>query len=128
MNKSLIGTIVGGLVASALMFAAPLANAGGNVNWSVNVGVPGVVYPAYAAPVYSQPQVVYEQPQSYYYSQPEPVYYPARRVYVAPAPIYRPVYYNGYYGYPRYWEHRGYGHHDRHEERHEERHEGHHGR
>jgi hypothetical protein len=120
VNKSLIGTFVGGVAATALMLAAPLANAGGSVNWSVNVGVPGVVYPAYAAPVYSQPQVVYEQPQTYYYSQPAPVYYPAPRVFVAPAPLYAPVYYNGYYGHPRYWDHGGR---DRYE-----RHEGHHGR
>ena len=73
------------LAAAALAVGAS-AQAGG-VNWSINLGVPGVVvgasnvataYPVYTpqAPVYYTPQPVYVQPRPIYV-QPAPVMYPA---------------------------------------------------
>jgi hypothetical protein len=68
-------------IGATVMLAAP---AMARVNVDVNVGLPGVFYPA---PVYVQPQPVYVQP---------------RPVYVQPAPVY----------YERHWNrghHHGYG-------------------
>ena len=90
-------------VALALLTAAGAAQARSDVNWSIGVGVPGVVVGArnggygggyYApAPVYSAPPVYYAPPRPVYYA-PPPVYYaPPRPVYYAPP---APVYYGGY--------------------------------
>lgn len=119
MNKSVFGAFTAS-VASLLLLASPLANARDNVNWSLNIGVPGVVYPAYTptyqVPLYNQPQVIYEQPRAVYVNPPPVYYYPQQRVYVEPAPVYGPVYYEsygpgpGYYGHHgRYNHYRGYG-------------------
>lgn len=116
MNKCLPG----GLIAVLLVLASPLASARDNVQWSLNIGVPGVAYPAYTptyqVPVYSQPQVIYEEPRAVYVNPPPAYYYPQQRGYVQPAPVYGPVYgpvyYNNYGAGPRYYGHRG--HHDRH--------------
>ena len=109
MNKFLPGT----LITALLVLASPLANARDNVHWSLNIGVPGVVYPAYTptykVPVYSQPQIVYEQPRTIYVSPPPTYYYPQPRVYIQPAPVYGPVYgpvyYNNYGPGPYYYSH-----------------------
>lgn len=108
MNKSSIVAAAGALAGSLLFLAAPLASARDNVSWSVNVGVPGVVYPAYA-PVYAPP-VVYARPAPIYI-EPAPVYYNPPPVIYAPQPYYGRVYYDGY-NRPYYWEHnrRMYGH------------------
>lgn len=60
---------------------AGVAHAGG-VNWSVNIGIPGVVY--------SEP--VYYAPPPVYYAPPPPVYYEPRPavVYRPPVVVYRP--------------------------------------
>lgn len=66
--------LAGGLFAGA-------AHAGGHVNWSVNINVPGRVYsePAYYAP----PPVYYEPPRATYYAPPVTYYRP-------PVVVYRP--------------------------------------
>ena len=91
-------------VALALLLGSSPVQARGDVNWSVGVGVPGVVvgvgngYRGYAPPprYYSPPPGYYAPPPVYY--APPPVYYQPRPVYVAPAPVYyapvpRPIYY-----------------------------------
>lgn len=93
--------------AAALLAAAPLALAHGDVSWSLSVGGGG------PAPVYVQPAPVYVQPQ--------PVYVPPAPVYVRPAPVYvqpsalveyrAPYYVGGPYYRGRHWHH--HGHHDR---------------
>lgn len=82
----------------ALAASAGVAQARDNVNWSVGIGVPGVVvgasngYPAYG---YSAPAPVYYAPPPTYYVPPRPVYYAPPVVYSPP-----PAYYyrdRGYY-------------------------------
>ena len=107
MKRFLTHSLSGGVASAILLLAAPLANARDGVNWSVNIGVPAVGYPAYASPVYSQPTVVYQQPQ-FFYVEPEPVYYQPAPVYSRPAPLYGPVTYYDTYPRQRYW---GHGHH-----------------
>ena len=88
----------------ALAASAGVAQARDNVNWSVGIGVPGVVVGAsngyYApAPVYVAPP-----PPVYYAPPPRPVYYNAPPVYYTPPPA---VVYGGYgYGH----RHHGHGH------------------
>ena len=110
MKKSLIVAAFSGLAGTLLLLATPFASANGRVNWSVNIGVPGVVYPGYA-PVYAPP-VVYSRPAPIYV-EPAPVYYSAPPVVYAPQPYYGRVYYEGY-PRPYYWDHGrrvyGYGH------------------
>ena len=101
----------------ALAASAGVAQARDNVNWSVGIGVPGVVvgasngYPAYG---YSAPAPVYYAPPPTYYAPPRPVYYaPPRPVYYAPPVVYSPppAYYYRDRGYNRdrgYY--RGHGH------------------
>ncbi|MBC7502718.1 MAG: hypothetical protein H7315_19805 [Herminiimonas sp.] len=99
MNKNFIASAYASVAAVALLLAAPLASARDNVHWSVNVGSPGVVYPAYygyPAPVYAQPAPVYSVQQPVYVEQ-GPVYYQSREVYVTP-----PVYYSNV-PQPYYW-------------------------
>lgn len=80
----------------ALAASAGVAQARDNVNWSIGIGVPGVVvgasnnyYPGYA----------YRAPAPVYYAPPPPVYYaPPRPVYYAPPVVYSPPpYYGGRY-------------------------------
>lgn len=77
---------------------ASAAHARDNVSLSIGINVPGVVYPSYAYPVYTQP----------------PVYVQPRPVYVQPAP----VYYSGppaYYVAPHGWKHGHYKKHKKHD-------------
>ena len=92
--------------------AGLLAGAGSaqarDVNWSVGIGVPGVVVGAsngyYApAPVYVAPP-----PPVYYAPPPRPVYYNAPPVYYTPPPA---VVYGGYgYGHRHHGHGHGHGH------------------
>ena len=91
-----IGLVV--VVMAGVGFAGA-AQARDNVSFSVQFGSP-----AYAYPVYTQPQVVYVQPAPVYV-QPAPVYYQGPQViYGAPQPV--------AYGYPGLYPNgqiRGYG-------------------
>jgi len=93
----------------ALAASAGVAQARDNVNWSVGIGVPGVVvgasngYPAYG---YSAPAPVYYAPPPTYYAPPRPVYYAPPVVYSPP-----PAYYYRDRGYYRDRDdYRGHGH------------------
>ena len=102
-TRSLYGMAAAAGVALALLTGAGSAQAR-DVNWSVGVGVPGVVIGAsngyYApAPIYHAP------PPPVYYAPPRPVYYNAPPVYYAPP---QPVYYGGGYRYGH--RHHGHGH------------------
>jgi len=108
--RSLFGLMAAASVALAGLGASGAAQARGDVNWSIGVGVPGVVvgvgngYPGYA------PQAYYAPPAPVYYAPPPPVYYaPARPVYYAPPVVVRPPAY-GYYGGRHHYRH---GHHYR---------------
>lgn len=93
-------------VALALLTGAGAAQARNDVNWSIGVGVPGVVIGANSG---------YYAPAATYYAPPPPVYYaPPRPVYYAPPAYYAPppaVYYGGqgYRGH-RHDRNRGHGH------------------
>ena len=99
------------MAASADVALALLAGTGAaqarDVNWSVGIGVPGVVVGAsngyYApAPVYVAP------PPPVYYAPPRPVYYAPPPAYYAPPPV---VYYGDRgYRHHRHHRHHGYGH------------------
>lgn len=96
-NRSI--ALFGAVAALAALLAAPAAHA--RVDWSVNIGVPGVVVPP--EPVYYPPPApVYVPPPPVYYRPPPPVYYRPPPVYYRPPP---PVYYGPGYYEPR-WRHR----------------------
>ena len=115
-RSALIAGATAALAVAAMGFASS-AEARGDVQFSVGVGLPGVsvgvsnAYPVYGgypqpvyvepAPVYVQPRPVYVQPAPVYYEPPQ-VYYQPRPVYVQPAPV--------YYGRPHGWQgrHSGY--------------------
>ena len=99
--------IVGALALSGV-FAAGLAQARDNVQWSVSIGVP-VGVPVYSQPVYSQPV----------YSQPYPVYSEPAPVYVRPAPVVvqQPYWQGRGYSAPTRWDRDGDGIADRHDRR-----------
>ena len=92
MNRK---TLIVGALALAGSLAAGVAQARGDVQWSVTIGGPiGVPVYSQPYPVYSQPYPVYSQPYPVY-SQPYPVYTQPAPVYVRPAPVYSqpaPVY------------------------------------
>ena len=96
----------------ALAASAGVAQARDNVNWSVGIGVPGVVVGASNG--YSAPAPVYYAPPPTYYAPPRPVYYaPPRPVYYAPPVVYSPppAYYYRDRGYYRDRDdYRGHGH------------------
>lgn len=101
----------------ALAASAGVAQARDNVNWSIGIGVPGVVvgasnsyYPGYA----------YRAPAPVYYAPPPPVYYaPPRPVYYAPPVVYSPPpYYGGRY-YRDRDDRRGHRHHRHHRHGHD---------
>src|SRR5438552_3015577 len=92
MKKAMRIAAVGLLATASLLWAATPAVARTNVDWSVNIGVPGPVY--------------YPPPPPVYYA-PPPVVYAPRPVYVAPPPVYVETYPAPYYGYPGYY--RGHG-------------------
>jgi len=109
-----------GAVALVLAAAgtASLAQAGGNVYFSVSGAVaPGVVVSASNAPYY-QPYQPYYQPAPVYYAPPPPVYvapapvYYVPRYYVRPAPVVV-GYGHGHHG-PRHGHGRGHHRHHRH--------------
>ena len=111
--RSLRALVAVAAVALAGLGASGAAQARGDVNWSIGVGVPGVVvgvgngyqqgYSGYA------PQAYYAPPPPVYYAPPPPVYYaPPRPVYYAPPVVVGPPAY-GYYG-GRYNQHRPHRH------------------
>ena len=91
----------------ALAASAGVAQARDNVNWSIGIGVPGVVvgasngYSNYGynpAPVYYAPPPTYYAPRPTYYAPPPMYYAPPRPVYYAPPVVYSPPpYYGGRY-------------------------------
>lgn len=107
------------MAASAGVALALLAGTGAaqarDVNWSVGIGVPGVVVGA-SNGYYAPAPTYYAPPPPVYYAPPRPVYYaPPRPVYYAPPPAYYappPVVYYGDRGYRhhRHHRHHGYGH------------------
>lgn len=96
--------------------ASGAAQARGDVNWSIGIGVPGVVvgvgngYQGYQGYSGYAPQAYYAPQPQVYYAPPPPVYYaPPRPVYYAPPVVVRPPAY-GYYG-GGYNQQRPYRHH-----------------
>ena len=91
-------------VALALLAGTGAAQAR-DVNWSVGIGVPGVVVGASNG--YYAPPPVYVAPRPVYYDPPAPVYVaPPRPVYYAPPPAYYappPVVYYGHRHHHRHW-------------------------
>lgn len=95
-------------LAVALLTGAGAAQARSDVNWSVGIGVPGVVVGASNSyGYYAPPPVVYTPPPPVIYAPPRPVYYAPPPVYYSPPPY-------GYYRGGRYEEHRRWRHHHRH--------------
>lgn len=70
--KKYLAISAGLLAGTVMMLSAAPAMA--RVNVDLNIGVPGVLYPA---PVYVQPRPVYVQPRPVYV-QPSPIYYEPR--------------------------------------------------
>lgn len=114
------------LIASAagMLLAAPLALAGGRVNWSVTIGspvpdsAPQVVY-VHPEPVYVRPAPVYYHAPPVRYIRPSPVYVqlpvyvqpPVGVQYGSPYRVERPRHRNGY-SYPHREQHHWKHHHD----------------
>ncbi|GAB1386413.1 hypothetical protein MASR1M59_15610 [Melaminivora sp.] len=100
-------------LALALLAGVGSVQARSDVQWSVGIGVPGVVVGVNSPQAYYAPPPVYYAPPAY---RPPPVYYapPTYRppqVYYAPPP---PVYYRpppppAYYAPPRPYHHHGHG-------------------
>lgn len=95
MFKTVFGKLAVVGLGFALAASAGVAQARDNVNWSVGIGVPGVVvgasngYPAYSYGAYSAPApVYYAPPPPVYYAPPRPVYYAPPVVYSPPAAYY----------------------------------------
>ncbi|PUA16963.1 hypothetical protein [Glaciimonas sp. PCH181] len=97
MKKIMRIALVGLLATASMLWSATSANARTQVDWSVNIGVPG---PAY----YPPPPVYYAPPPPVYYAPPPP----PRPVYVQPPPVYVEAYPQPYYRYPDYHR-RGHG-------------------
>lgn len=109
MKTSFIALITGAAASAALMlFAAPAV--AGNVDFGINIGVPGFYAPP-PAPVYVRPEPVYVEPRPVYI-QPRPVYVQPRPYYVQPAP----VYVEQDDEYRRYWRARQYRHRHHHDD------------
>lgn len=119
-KSSLIAAVA---LAGALFAGA--AQAGGHVNWSINIGVPGPVYaePGYYAP----PPVYYAPPPAYYRPRPVVVYGPPAVVYRSGPPA---IVGGSWQRHDRWdhrrdrWEHRR----DRRDDRRDHDRRGHHGR
>lgn len=94
-TRSIYAVAASAGVALALLAGTGAAQAR-DVNWSVGIGVPGVVVGA-SNGYYAPPPPVYVAPRPIYYAPPPPVYYaPPRPVYYAPPAYYAPpppVYY-----------------------------------
>ena len=94
MNRK---TLIVGALALAGSLAAGVAQARGDVQWSVTIGGP------IGVPVYSQPYPVYSQPYPVY-SQPYPVYSQPYPVYLRPVPVYSQPYPQHWRGHVQYQE------------------------
>ena len=99
------------MAASAGVALALLAGTGAaqarDVNWSVGIGVPGVVVGA-SNGYYAPAPVDVAPPPPVYYAPPRPVYYAPPPAYYAPPPV---VYYGDRgYRHHRHHRHHGYGH------------------
>ncbi len=99
------------MAASAGVALALLAGTGAaqarDVNWSVGIGVPGVVVGA-SNGYYAPAPTYYAPPPPVYYAPPRPVYYAPPPAYYAPPPV---VYYGDRgYRHHRHHRHHGYGH------------------
>ena len=108
MNRK---TLIVGALALAGSLAAGVAQARGDVQWSVTIGGPiGVPVYSQPYPVYSQPYPVYSQPYPVYsqpypvYSQPAPVYSQPAPVYLRPVPVYSQPYPQRWRGHVQYQE------------------------
>ena len=114
INRSIFVKAAAAVLAVAGLGAASMAQARDNINWSVGIGVPGVVvgasnYGYNNYPVYTQPAPIYSPAPVYpssYYVQPAPIYY-SPPVYVRPAPVYIG---GGYYGHRHGYRHHHRGH------------------
>ena len=94
MNRK---TFIVGALALVGSLAGGVAQARGDVQWSVTIGGP------IGVPVYSQPYPIYSQPYPVY-SQPYPVYTQPAPVYVRPVPVYTQSYPQSYaQPYPQRW-------------------------
>ena len=69
-------------VALCTSLGAGMAQAGPDVQWSVSIGAPLLMFHGQSEPVYTRPGRVYVQPA--------PVYVQPAPVYVRPAPMYAP--------------------------------------
>lgn len=103
-------SIFAAVVAVAALGTVSVAQARGDVSWSIGVGAPGAQLVVGNAPVYYQPAPVYYQPAPVYV-QPAPVYYqPQPVVYYQRPPVYvQPpqVVYGGWgrhHGHHRDWD------------------------
>ena len=108
MNRK---TLIVGALALAGSLAVGVAQARGDVQWSVTIGGPiGVPVYSQPYPVYSQPYPVYSQPYPVYsqpypvYSQPAPVYTQPASVYLRPVPVYSQPYPQRWRGHVQYQE------------------------
>lgn len=109
--QSIYAKVAACALALAAAGTASVAQARGDVYFSVGTHMPGVSIGISNAPVYYPQPVYYAQPNYYY--PPAPVYY-GPSYYVRPAPVYyRPVVYGvTYYSGPRH--HRQHRHHRHH--------------
>ncbi len=118
MFKTVFGKFAALGFGIVLAASAGVAQARGDVSWSIGIASPGVVvgdgYSGYRSP----PRAYYSQPAPVYYAPSPPVYYapsppeyyaPPRPVYYAPPPVVYapPPYYYG--GRVDYYEDRGRG-------------------
>jgi hypothetical protein len=105
-TRSLYAMAASAGVALALLAGTGAAQAR-DVNWSVGIGVPGVVVGA-SNGYYAPAPTYYAPPPPVYYAPPRPVYYAPPPAYYAPPPV---VYYGDRgYGHPRHHRHHGHGH------------------
>ncbi|WP_081768965.1 hypothetical protein [Herbaspirillum sp. RV1423] len=106
MKTSLTTAIVGIASASLMVLVAPAMAS--NVDFGINIGIPGFYAPP-PEPVYVRPAPVYVE-QRPVYIQPRPVYIQPRPYYVQPTPVYidRDQEYRWYWKENRYRHH----HHD----------------
>ncbi|MCX7275923.1 MAG: hypothetical protein NTZ15_01140 [Burkholderiales bacterium] len=104
-------SIFAAVLTVAALGAASVAQARGDVSWSIGVGAPGAQVVVGNAPVYVQPAPVYYQPAPVYYQPPPPVYVRPAPVYYQPQPVYvrpEPVYYQPQVVYPGWGRHHGH--------------------
>lgn len=110
MKSSLIAMFVGVASTFLMVFAAPAMAS--NVDFGINIGIPGFYAPP-PEPVYVRPAPVYVE-QGPVYVEQRPVYIQPRPVYVQPRPYYvqpTPAYIDRGQEYPWYWKENRYRHH-----------------